>query len=320
MNSKKLFGCPQILLYIISEMGWGYCLELLSRFSAYKPKYTALLVANAKANIVAAKEIETITKRNEVITISRNTLVEKTTTVRKNFKELQGYIKTAFAGPNFVAKNKAAGADYYSGASADNWQSLQNLLTLSTSFIKDNEAALELNDNMPKSFIDTFLKGNDECVVAYKTFVSSGMEKPIITKDKLAADNAIFTALTEMFADGQLIFSGADEKGLKSKFTFSALYKIVKSKSPSSLKGYMYYVGNKGLEGVTVATENADYSTVTDKKGKYEILQLAAGTYTFIFSKPGFKTVRETLTLKPGTAKHFKTIMERVLMEMEMAA
>ncbi len=319
-NQKKVFNCPQLLLYIIAEMGWGFCLQLLTRFSAYKAIYTPALIKEAQDKIATAKEIAAVTKRNEMITIARNDLVEKTKIVRKNFRDLQGYIKTAFKGPNFAVKNKAAGSDYYGGASEDNWESLHHLLSMSSGFINDNKKDLEINNNMPVGFTDPFLKANDDCAIAYALFVNSGVEKPIITKDKNNADNAIYTVLTEMFADGQLIFSGADEKGLKSKFTFSALYKIVKSKSPASLKGFMYYLPKKGLEGVTITSENGEYSTVTDKRGRYEFLQLSAGTYTFIFSKPGYKTVRETLTLKAGTAKHFKATLERVLGEMEVAA
>ena len=318
MEIKKLFNCAQVLLYIIAEMGWDYCLEFNRKFGEYKGKYTPQYVADAQQAIRDAKDIASITKRNEQITIARKELLDSAAVVRKSFKSLKGYITSAYKmAANRDAKYKAAGCDYYPD-SINNWESLKNLLDRSLAFIKDNETALKANNNMPDEFIKKYLDECGTCAAVYKAYANSDVEKPIVTKTKTEADNDIYLALMDMFADGQIIFSA--EKGLVRKFSFSVLHKIVKSKSPASLSGFMYYMPNKGLEGVTISTENGEYSTTTDKRGRYELLQVKSGTYTFVFSKPGYKTMHETMTLKPDTSKHFKTVLEKVLMQLEIAA
>ncbi|CAM3527708.1 ferrichrome-iron receptor [Flavobacterium saliperosum S13] len=98
------------------------------------------------------------------------------------------------------------------------------------------------------------------------------------------------------------------------KFLFAALFFTFQlyAQSNGSIKGTVVSSQNFPLEKVTVATQNAGFSTLTDKGGNYNISNVKPGNYTLIISHIGFTTssVQVTVTSNSVTIVPKVTLAE----------
>ena len=96
------------------------------------------------------------------------------------------------------------------------------------------------------------------------------------------------------------------------KFLFAALFFTFQlyAQSNGSIKGSIVSSQNLPLEKVTVATQNAVFSTLTDNGGNYAISNVKPGNYTLIFSHIGFSTASVQVTVTSNAV----TIVPKVIL------
>lgn len=313
--AKKLFNCPQELMYLVSIMGWGFCKDFLSRFTALKDKYTVDYINQALAGVQAAEDIWNLQQRNYVTGEKRNEFKAAVLALRKSFQVLKRFIQDAFPA-NTKEMYVAAGQNYYLPSQNGNIDMVRLLVKSMSMFMTKNMEVLKKEGHMTADFADLVNKQFDACMNLSKEVGVSEQTKSTKTINKGNADNDVYNLLLSMFGDAQVIFK--DDANLHN-FVFSTLLKKVKATRPASMTGKMWQIiDGKKMPLTDVKIQSGEYKAVTDKKGVYKIAAIAAGDYTFTITHDGSAPVQEKITIKGGTRKSFSYTYHAVLaMEME---
>ncbi len=74
-------------------------------------------------------------------------------------------------------------------------------------------------------------------------------------------------------------------------------YAVVVSTAAQPVKGIVKDANDKPIEGATVSIKKLNIGTSTNKDGKFELNNVAAGTYEIEISSVGFKTITQTITI-----------------------
>jgi hypothetical protein len=299
-NFKTIYGIPQEILYTVCIAAWKLCSANLTKFTALKAFYTEAFVTNALTAVRAAKDLpeirQTIAARKE----ARINLAAATRQVRGNWQVLKVYITKAFEESMVKAKLDAAGAGLYSKASVDNWSAVRSLIDAANTFIAANLDQLTANGNMPADFQTTFKTAGDACIDLSVIYSKANMAKEMATGIKADANNAIYASVIEMLKDGQQIFK--DDAIMKRQFAFSYLVSMHRGDGSASLRGTIVNSLKMPVEGAVIVSDDQKYIATTDRKGYYRINRIAAGTYTFTITCPGYNPRVEVITLAAATA------------------
>lgn len=309
---KRNYTVPQQILYMVCDAAWKECANLLSAFAEFKAMYTDQYVADAVAAIKAAEDIQVITCRNAFKKLARTELVDANKLCLKNFKKLRQYMRGAYAKSILPDKLQAAGSSFYAKAAKNNWNAVGSLNSAAKDFMIDHKDELLLNNNMPLLFVSKFLDAIDACDVRLHDFRNIRVKMSRETMKKVEADNAIYEQLMGMLADAQAAL--ADDKVNRRTFVLAFLTKIAKGSSPAKLKGWVTDENGKPLKNVSITSVDGAYKAVSDKKGFYKIGRLAAGEHTFVIvaEDGGYETMRQTITIKAGTACTVRFVMRNV--------
>jgi len=297
---KRMYGIPQEILYTVCLAAWKLCSENLQKFSALKAFYTEAFIATAVQAVRDARQLpesrETIAAR----TVARIKLQDATRQVQTNWQLLKAYIIIAFE-PNMVkTKLTAAGSDLYPRASLDNWSAVRSLIETANLFIAGNLAELMANENMPADFQTTFKANGDTCIELSEIFSKININKEMATGIKIDANCAIYSSAIKMLKDGQQIFK--DDANFKKQFTYRYLVSRYRGEGSASLKGYIVNNLKLPVEGAVIVSQDQKYIATTNSKGHYHIRRIAAGTYTFTVTCPGYEPVEQSITFVAATA------------------
>jgi hypothetical protein len=297
---EKKYSTPQEILYTVCFAAWNLCSQNLQKFSNLKALYTKAFIAALVKKVQAAKQLpesrQTIADCKE----ARINLTASTSKVRGNWQLLKVYITKAFEESMVKTKLDAAGAALYPRASVDNWSAVRSLINTANNFIAGNLDALMANENMPADFQTSFKADGDSCIALSVIYAKVNMEKQMATNIKVDANNAIYASVIEMLKDGQQIFK--DDAIMKRQFTFNYLVSMHRGEGSASLKGRIVNSLNMPVEGAVILSQDQKYTATTNNKGRYRINRIAAGTYTFTVSCPGYNPLVQTITFAAATA------------------
>ena len=67
------------------------------------------------------------------------------------------------------------------------------------------------------------------------------------------------------------------------------------------------------MQEVTIMSANGKYVAVTDADGYYRISRVAAGTYTFTISCPGYTPIEQVITFTAGAASNVDFEMTNIM-------
>jgi hypothetical protein len=297
---KNLYGIPQEILYTVCIAAWNLCKGNLAKFTALKALYTEAFVTDSLNAVHAAKDLPDIRQTLAARKEARINLVAATRQVRANWQLLKVYITKAFDASMVKAKLDAAGAGLYNKASVDNWSAVRSLIDAANTFIANNLEALTASDNMPADFQTAFKAAGDNCIDLSVIFAQIDVEKEMATTQKLDANNAIYAAVIEMLKDGQQIFK--DDAAMKRQFTFNYLVSMHRGNGSASLKGTIINSLKMPVQGAVIVSQDQKYLATTNSKGFYRINRIAAGTYTFTITCPGYNPLETLITFAPATA------------------
>jgi hypothetical protein len=312
-TNKKIYSISQEILYTVCIAAWKLCSLKLTNFSALKAFYTEAFVANAMQAVKEAQQLPQSRATIEARTEARVNLMKSTRKVRHNWQVLKMYITKAFDEKLVKSKLQAAGASLYPQASADNWSAVRSLIEATNTFIVNNLDALTAAENMPAEFQATFKTGGDNCIAAYVIFSHINMEKETATSIKIDANNAIYASVIEMLKDGQQIFK--EDVIMKRKFTFHYLVSMNRGERPASLKGKIVNNLNMPVAGAVILSQDERYMRTTNKKGQYHIKGIAAGTYIFTITCPGYDPLDQVITFVAGKASKGDFEMTNAIMK-----
>ena len=231
----------------------------------------------------------------------RITLTQLADTNLANWQKLKRYIADAFSNAQQKPNLQAAGYQYYQKAANYNWDSLQGLLTAAQTYIAANIAVLSANDNMPPAFFANFTSNKTSFDTLHQQFLNSEENAQQQTEIKVVANNVIHSKLMSMFLDGQEIFK--NDESTKKQFIFDQVLTIISGSGVAGLKGNVtIFETNTPIPNATITIVQNSKTTITNLHGHYQILQLAAQTYTIQITAPGYQDIIiENVLVKTGT-------------------
>lgn len=295
------YKCNTQELYSAARLGWDSCSEQLTEFTNFKAKYTAALIAAQLAAIDNAANLQDDQARSAKAESERISLTQIAETCLANWQKLKRYIADAFPAEQQKPNLEAAGYLYYDKAGNYNWDSIQGLLTSGQTYITANLAALQAGDNMPATFATKFQNDKTAFDTLHQQFLQSEEISQQDTETKTVANNLVYSNLMSMFLDGQEIFK--TNEVIKKQFVFDQVLILISGTGTAGVKGTVTISGtstpiaNAKLELV----ENGK-KTTSDLDGKYQILQVAADTYTLKVGAEGYQVKEiENVIIKVGT-------------------
>lgn len=298
---RALYKCTQQELYTICRTAWAACTSHLPAFTNFSPSYDSAFIADRILEIKEAELVPDQYTRQEISETYRVKLDEQSQLCTDAYQSLKRYIVKAYPANLHKILFNSAGQEYFEKAANNNWDSV-NLLNNSVSTFLDNHLSeLTANQVMPPSFVNNFNLIRAKFDTLHAPFLNEENNLPQGTQDKIIANNKIYTAVMNMLLDGQDIFKRND--AIKKKFVFSDLHYLASGAGTSGIKGYITdSLTLMPIKDVTVTFFGSNKSTTTDSEGRYEILQVAAGTYTIKYTKEGYNTVViENHEIKTGT-------------------
>lgn len=312
MKKVTLFNCTQQELYLLSPKAWEFCLTHIARFARHKGFYTEGYVAERLAEIKAARAIPNHKIRKDDSSTNRVYLDNAISDCCDMFQALKSLIQSAFTADLLSVKYEAAGQTFYAKAYQGNQSALNDLNDSAIQFIENNEAALKANNNMSA----TFLSDYQEIIAAYEAqreaYDASIKELKDLTQGNTEANNTIYKKMMDMFADAKIVFKKEPE--IANQFTYTYFYDLIASPSVAGIRGKITSLtDNKGINKAVVTVLLKGKTVETNKLGKFDIPQLASGTYTVVITAEGFKTVTiDKFEVKTGVYNTLNVTMEKV--------
>jgi hypothetical protein len=320
MKVKSLFNCTQQELYLTAPLAWAFCRRNLARFSKLKGFYTEGYVDDRIEEVKAAKAIPNHKIRKDEPSTHKILMDAAIEDCCYYFTLLKALILTAFKGDLLATKLDAAGASFFDKAESGNEGALGDLNDSALQFIQNNEAALKANNNMTDTFLSDYQAVVDDYNTHRANYTNSSTVATTTTVDNTNANNALYTSVMEMLSDGRAIFRKEPE--LRDQCTFSNFLDQVVETSVAGMRGKVSILGEtKGIPNVKVTIGGRDKQVQTNKSGRYDMPQLAAGKYTIIFSCEGYKdVVVKEFEVKTGVYNTLNVAMEAVVEVLNAAA
>jgi hypothetical protein len=226
MATGANYRCTQPELYTVAETGWNSLEEKLPDFTNFKPKYDAQFIADRRAELAAAEALPDEQARYADVEVAEVTMKEKAKIARAKWQMLKRYIIDAFPSSNHKARLEEAGSDYYEGASAENWDSVKELMKSGSQFINNHIVELTANNNMPAGFQLIFDTAKGEFNTIFTSFLTKTELAVVATQTKTTANNLVYDKLINMMDDGKEIFK--EDEAVRKQFVFDEVLALIK--------------------------------------------------------------------------------------------
>lgn len=295
------YNCSQSELYSICRLGWKSCEQHLNDFADFKARYSYQYIQDRLAEISNTENLADDQARGAISERLRTQLIEKADECTAAFQKLKRYIEDAYPSNQQKAQFDAAGQQYYTRATAYNWDSVASLNASVTRFVSDYLNDLTANLNMPLSFQSKVDNLRTEFTQLLQDFLNAEEDAKQKTEQKVNANNQLYADLIKMFKDGQEIFK-KDTAEYK-QFVFEQVLNLVSGTSTAGVRGYVTDgASGEPLANVQVSIVGKNKSTTTDNEGRFEMLQIAAGIYTIEFRLDTYQLYTSTnFEVKTGT-------------------
>lgn len=252
-KNKAKYPCSQQDFYSAARTIWSFFMMFLPDFTAHKARYKAATATDALAALDTAERMPDEKRRNDPSESARQELVEMMPTCTGLFITLKTYIDGAYAANMRIIKYEAAGQEYFTEATRQNWTSVSALYMSMMLFIADNTATLTANENMPAGFEATVTTAAGRFNAKYSEYKLKA-ETGVATAAKVNANNACYESLKAMIKDGKAIYRENAE--MLELFNFSRVVEAI-NPSKAGIRGMVTDVTTD--EAVTTATVSVKY-------------------------------------------------------------
>ncbi len=276
------------------------CAKNFAKFAGFRGKYDATLIPKLQLELADAEKMKSDQARSLEHESLRVDMLPLAEVCREKWQYLKRYIAVSFEPLKHVQNWDAAGWENYSD-SWHSWDKLAEMCRMANEFIIENEATLKDVGTMPDDFKDVFAECSAAFVEKYNAFLMAQENAMQGTNDKIEANNAIFEKVSEICADGQIIFMKDEVK--KRLFSMEAVSELVKPVGAAGLKGIVTQDG-KPQAGLLVELENGNKSVTTDVDGAFDFgNQLASGTDTIIVRRGDEILAEDEVVIPAGVTK-----------------
>ena len=298
-------------LRVYMQLFTNYLAHLPS-FAAFKSIYTEQYGTELLKLVNETLEMPDFQQRMLPGATLRELNEQRTREYLQRFAELKSYIDTAF--PDNAADMKLeAGAGYVRAARTYKWSKIRKMIVSVNTFFTTHAARLETEGFMPASFLaDTTAAGQtlDQGILDYFDIKT---KRPSKTKELTDKMKVILSAGKKISRDGKLIFKNGDKK--RRLFVLSDVKTTVLGAKAGGIKIWVRDADEALLQpGVSIRISAIGFVArhyMTDEKGFVHVHPIEAGTYTVVFSKPGFVTRAVEWKVKTSVSSRLKVMVER---------
>ena len=197
----------------------------------------------------------------------------------------------------------AAGWQYYTEATHENWDKLKEMLSMASLFMEENSAKLLTEGFMPPDFIDNFEAKRAEYLAKYNAFDLALENAMKGTNDKITANNTIYDKIVSLCLDGQTAFKNDETR--KKLFSMEAVSSLVK---PTGSATVVVELKNAetgaSIPAFDVTNLETERTVTADNNGRAEMGQQAEGTKNYRIVADGFPedTISVALPAAAGCA------------------
>lgn len=295
------------------QLGWANYAAQLSKFAAYKAKYTALTGTNALAALDKALAMPDDQARSAAPELTRGLLLDQRQEFLDVWQQLDGYIEDAFAEPSsYKAMREAAGHRSYAAAAGNDWSALGNLVGAATGFVGAHGAELRDGGGMTAAFEALLTAEAKETTDLIGQFQREMMSAAQGTPVRDAALLACLDTFAGLGRDAQRLFRRQpDEARL---FEVQYLLGLVRGTGQAGVRGLLTLADGRPAAGATVDVRGAKepVAAVADADGRYA-LAVAAGSYTLVFGGAGYVGREEAVVVEAGVKKRVDGVMVRAV-------
>lgn len=222
------YNCTQLELYAVLRIGLSSFRENIADFNNFKAYYTDQWANDFEDAIDAAAAIPDFQARDEASESALIDLEEKGTECANKWQDLKRYITSTTGWENKQKpKLEAAGSTIYRKAAGGNWEIMKGLMLTANTFITNNLAALQADDNMPNPFQGAFDTLRTQFNALYDDFTDKTQDQEQVTDEKVDENNDINKTGAGMLGDGQAIYR--NDASMADRFTFDQILSIVRS-------------------------------------------------------------------------------------------
>lgn len=289
---------------------WRNCKNNIVPMRALKSAYTPELCVQRIAAIDMADALPDDAARSMVHEAIRLEVVDLGWECTRFWKRLKSYINGIYSGEEArTIQYYGAGWAHFAGATAPNWQDVNDLMQSGINYITANEAALKGADgkNMPDAFPASFQLIWDSFKSKRQEFTDTLNETQVATSTKVNSINSCYIDAINMGSDGQTVFESDEE--MRRLFSFEAMSAVVSPPGPASFE-VTVEVNGIAKPGAEVSIEGTDKSGVTDAEGKVLFLQMHDGTMMCKIICDGYAQQLVTETLAAGVRKRITVTLQ----------
>lgn len=302
-------------LNVYRQLFTNYLTHVAS-FTAFKSKYTEQYGAELLELVNETLKIPNFQQRLLPGISLRELNEQRTREYLQRFAELKSYIDTAF--PENAADMKVeAGAGYVRAARTYKWPKIQKMIVSVKAFLTTHAARLEAEGFMPASFSTETIDAGQTLDQGIFDYSNTKTKRPDKTKELTDKMKAILAAGKMISRDGKLIFKNSDIK--RRLFILSHIKTTVLGAKAGGIKIWVRDVDEALLQpGVSIhisALGFVERHYMTDENGFVKVHPIESGTYTVVFSKPGFVTRAVEWKVKTSVSGRLKVMLEREVVE-----
>ncbi len=304
---QKNYPGSQPDLYAILLIGWTSYQQHLPQFSNFNSRYDAALATGQLAALDAAMAMPDEYAREEVHTTLRLQLVTLSENCLKRWGDMSSYIRYGFPKEEYDNKRLAAGHAYYAPALANDWEQVLTLMASGQQFLDANMAQLTAG-GMPANYPTDFATARAQYIAGYNAYEQALEDSITLTDQRMEANNALYEALTAMFADAKLIFR--DQPAIRLQFNFEHIHNTINNggNTPGTTAIVAGTITDMmtlmpiGNARVAVMFNGQELVTFTDINGKYDIMVAGVNGLTpagMNVSHPMYNPASRPITLDP---------------------
>jgi hypothetical protein len=310
---EPIYRCAQDEFYLAAFLMLNSLEDDLEYFVLHKPKYTIEFVDALRQELINSELMPDNEQRTEPVKRLRNALVLKTDGVcTQKLQALKSYIHEAY--PNPVDAQSAieeAGFNKYIQATHYDWEALRNIFTTANTFITDNSALLQANNNMPPTFPGSFQTLKDEIHAEINIYTNRKENTKQGTHDKNVVNNAIYRKLMQIGEDGQVVWINDETRA--QQYIWYRILEVVTPPGAAGLRGTVKDQGDFlpviGAQIIMQKQGSPPVTFITNQTGRYDSGNLPIGIYSIKINSPGFSEIESQIEIKLGVISYKHWLM-----------
>ncbi len=270
----------------------------IAALGSFKSKYNAAYLLTLQNPLDAAEAMKSEQARSAEHELLRIDMIGLGADCRQMWQNLKRYIADAYGSAQEVVMWDAAGWQYYTEASNENWDKLREMMQMGFLFIEEHEALLKTAGYMPDDFKDTFDDKRGAFNVKYDAFLIARENAEAGTAAKIAANNAVYESTVSLCLDGQVCFMNDEVK--KKLFSIEAVSSLIKPTGSATVVVELRNAETNAVIPMFEMTNLSTERTVSAEEGRAEMGQQAEGQTQYRIVADGYAEHTITVDVHAG--------------------